>query len=172
MAGLNVNLTGYGDWSPAMTLARGAAEQGRGLNLHLGDADGTSHVYKFDLRKLKPGVPQQVVAEYGASLAEPQNIEKPGTTPGWARVTVIFMVIGDWSGKPIDVVLSGIDLAPPTDELRAGRAKLRELQAKEAERPAWRPRPRSRPGKAAGTRARRIRRTAPKCSTSAPWRRT
>ena len=117
VAGLNLKLTGRDDWSPALTLALGEQNKAGSLNLHLGDADGTSHTYKFDLRKLKPGAPQQVVADYGASLAEPQNVEKPGTAPGLGPLT-IFMVIGDWSDKPIDVVLSRIALAPPTDELR------------------------------------------------------
>jgi len=31
VAGLNVNLTGYGDWSPAMTLAVGDALPGGGV---------------------------------------------------------------------------------------------------------------------------------------------
>ena len=44
------------------------------------------------------------------------------------------MVIGDWSDEPVDVVLSGIVLAPPNDEFRAGRAKLKEIKAREAER--------------------------------------
>jgi len=42
-------------------------------------------------------------------------------------------VIGDWSDKPVDVVLSEIGLTPPTDELRAQRDQLREAKAKEAE---------------------------------------
>ena len=135
VAGLNMDLTGYGEWSPAMTLVVTEQNQAASLSLNLGDADGTSHTYKFDLRQLKPGVPQQVVPDYGASLAEPQNVEeKAGTTPGLDLDRIsIFMVLGDWSDKPIDVVLSGIVLMPPTDELRAGRVKLKELQAKEAE---------------------------------------
>ena len=133
IAGLNVNLTGYGDWSPAMTLAVGEQNKASTLNLHLSDADGTSHQYKFDLRELKPGASQQVVAEYGASLAEPQNVEKAGKTPGLDNVASL-MVIGDWSGNTVDVVLSGIVLVPPTDEFRAGRAKLKELHVKEAEK--------------------------------------
>ncbi len=133
VAGLNVDLTGYGDWSPAMTLAVGEENKAGALNLHLSDADGTSHTYKFDLRKLKPGASQQVVAENGASLAEPQNVEKAGKTPGLDNVASL-MVIGDWGGNAVDVVLSGIVLVPPTDELRAQRAKLKELHAKEAEK--------------------------------------
>jgi endoglucanase len=133
VAGLNVSLAGHGDWSPALTLSTGEQNKAGGLNLHLSDADGTSHTYKFDLRKLKPGLPQQVVAEYGASLAEPQNVEKAGTTPGLQGVASL-LVIGDWGGNPVDVVLSGIVLVPPTDALRAERAKLKEIKAKEAEK--------------------------------------
>ena len=133
IAGLNVNLTGHGDWSPAMTLAVGQQNKAETLSLHLSDADGTSHAYKFDLRKLKPGTPQQIVADYGASLAEPQNVEKPGGTPGLDAVASL-MVIGDWSGNPVEVVLSGIVLVPPTDERRASLATLKEIKAKEAEK--------------------------------------
>ncbi len=131
-AGLNVDLTGYGDWSPAMNLSVRPQNKATALNLNLSDADGTSHAFKFDLSQLKPGVPLQVVAESGASLADPQNVEKPGTTPGLANVAN-FIVGGDWSAKPVEVVLSGIVLVPPSDELRAGRTKLQEIKAKETE---------------------------------------
>jgi endoglucanase len=133
VAGTNLKLTGHDDWSPVLTLALGEQNKAGALSLHLGDADGTSHTYKFDLRKLEPGAPRQVVADHGASLAEPHNVEKPGTTLGLGPIT-IFMLIGDWSDKPIDVVLSRIALAPPTDELRAQRSQLREVKAKEAQR--------------------------------------
>jgi endoglucanase len=132
VAGLNVNVAGYGDWSPAMTLAVSEQNTAGTLKLLLIDAGGTSHAYGFDLRKLKPNTPRQLVADYGASLAEPQNVEKAGKTPGVNHVAV-WMVIGDWSASAVDIVLSGIVLVPPTDELRAGRAKLKELHAKEAE---------------------------------------
>jgi endoglucanase len=132
IAGLNVNVTGFSDWSPAMLLTVGEQNKAGMLNLHLSNSQGTSHQYKFDLRKLKPGVSQKVVADYGASLAEPEKVEKPGKTPGLADVAT-WMVIGDWSGNPVEIVLSGIELVPPTDALRAGRAKLRELHAREAE---------------------------------------
>ena len=38
-----------------MTLAVTARNQAGSLSLHLADADGTTHSYRFDLRKLKPG---------------------------------------------------------------------------------------------------------------------
>ena len=133
VAGLNVDLKGFGDWSPAMRLAVTEQNKAGTLSLILNDADGTSHKYTFDLRKLKPGLPAQLVPDYGASLAEPEIVEKPGTTPGLDGVAV-WMIVGDWSGNALDVVLSGIGLVPPTGELRAGRDKLRELHAKEAQR--------------------------------------
>ncbi|MGO9114834.1 MAG: glycoside hydrolase family 9 protein [Thermoguttaceae bacterium] len=132
IAGLNVPVGNYGDWSPTMTLAVTEKNQAANLNLHFGDSDGTGHTYKFDLRKLKPGVPQQLVADYGTSLAEPLKVEKKGTRPGLGQISLL-MVIGDWSDKPVDVVLSRIALVPPTDEIRAGRIELKKIKAREAE---------------------------------------
>ncbi len=102
------------------------------LTLHLSDADGASHSYRFELRNLKPNSPQQLVADYGASLAEPLKVEKVGTPPGLRQIST-WMIVGDWSDKPIDLVLSGIALVPPTDDIRAGRAKLKAIKAQEAE---------------------------------------
>ncbi len=79
-AGLNLQTATLADWTPALTLAVGPQNKAAALNLMLRDADETGHQYKFDLRGLKPGVAQRVVAEFGASLAEPQSIEKPGAT--------------------------------------------------------------------------------------------
>ena len=101
------------------------------MDLCLQNANGTGHHYRFDLRKLKPGSSQRVVAEYGASLAEPQSVEKPGKSPGLGNVA-IWLVIGDWGGGAVDVVLSEIALVPPTAELRQ-RAKLKAIKAEEAE---------------------------------------
>ena len=133
VAGLTVGLRDRGDWSPALRLVVGEQNKTGALSLHLSDGDGTSHSYKFDLRRLKPGVTQLLVADYGASLAEPQNVEKPGKTPSLDNVASL-LVIGDWSGNVVDVVISGIVLAPPTDKLRAQRAKFAEIKAKAAEK--------------------------------------
>lgn len=132
MVSLNLPVDTLGDSTPALRLALGEHNQATTLNLHLADADGTSHTFKFDLRRLKPGPPQLLTADYGASLAVPQGIDKPGTTPGLGRLNLL-MVIGDFSGNAVDLVLSGIVLVPATDELRAARAKLAELKAREAE---------------------------------------
>jgi len=104
VAGLSLKLAEFGDWTPALTLTVSEQNKAGLLNLHLTDADGTSHTYKFGLRQLQPGVSQRVTAEFGASLAEPQNVEKPGEKPGLQGV-VNCMVIGDWSGNAVEVVL-------------------------------------------------------------------
>ncbi len=116
-----------------MTLTAGQRNTLGTLNLHLSDSDGTSQVYTFDLRKLKPGATRQLVAQYGASVAEPQSVEKPGTVPGLGNIAT-WMIMGDWSTGAVDVVLSGMVLVPPTEALRAQRAQLRELHAREARR--------------------------------------
>ena len=132
IAGLKMDVTGYGDWSPVMTLAVTERNRAGMLSLHLTNADGTSHIYDFELRKLKPNAPQQLVADFGASLAEPSKVEKAGATPGLGQISSLI-VVGDWSDKPVDVVLSRIALVPPTDEIRAGRARLKRIKAEEAE---------------------------------------
>ena len=139
VAGLNVDVTGYGDWSPTMTLAVSRQNTAGALKLLLIDAGGTSHAYGFDLRKLKPNTPQRLAADYGTSLAEPQSVEKAGKTPGLSHVAV-WMVIGDWSAGAVDIVLSGIVLVPPTDESprRPGEAQGASCQAIRASSPASR----------------------------------
>ena len=107
VAGLSAKFPGKSDWTPALKLTAGKKNKATTLNLQLTDGDGTSHAYRFDLRTLTPGKPQQVTAEYGASLAEPQNVEKPGTTPGLDGVAS-YLVVGNWSDEPVEVVLAGI----------------------------------------------------------------
>lgn len=134
-AGLQADAGNRGEWSPALRLTAGDGNQAAAINLHLGDADGTSHSYRFDLSPLAAGDPgvRLLTPEYGAALAEPGKAEKPGETPGLdlAKLSLV-MLIGDWSGKAVDVTLASIVLVPPDDALRAGRAQLRELKAKEA----------------------------------------
>ena len=86
IAGLKVDVTGYGDWSPAMTLAVTERNRAGSLSLHLIDAGGTSHIYGFELRKLKPNTPQQLVADYGASLAEPPRWRRQAQRPAWGQI--------------------------------------------------------------------------------------
>ena len=132
VAGLKLDTAEFPDWTPTLTLMAGERNRASHLNLHLTDADGTSHQYRFDLRGLKPRGSQRVVAQHGASLTEPQAVEKPGKAPGLDGVAS-YLVIGDWSGNPVELVLSRIEWTPPTDALRAERATLRELKAREAE---------------------------------------
>jgi endoglucanase len=132
IAGMSVDVRDCGDWSPALTLTVTGQNQAGTLNLHLQEADGTAHVYRFDLKDLTPGQAQTLTPDYGVSLNEPSTVEKPGATPGLLQVNTL-MVIGDWSGKPVDIVLSRVALTPPTAALLAGRAQLQEIRAREAQ---------------------------------------
>ncbi|HUT35206.1 MAG TPA: glycoside hydrolase family 9 protein [Planctomycetota bacterium] len=136
-AGFNiqVNVAGHRDWTPAIRLTAAEGHGAARLRLILGDADGTTHEYAFDLAALKRGEPQTVTAENGASLAEPGQLKAPGKTEGFdaARLTMI-QVQGDWSDKPVDLLLAGIVLVEPNEAILAERAKLREKRAREAER--------------------------------------
>jgi len=136
-AGLQVAAGDRGDWSPALRVTAGGGNQATAINLHLGDADGTSHSYRFDLSKLVAGggATQVLTPEYGASLAEPGKEEKPGSAPGLDLANLaLVMLIGDWSANAVDLTLSGVILVPPDEALRARRAELREIKAREAEK--------------------------------------
>ena len=129
LGGETLSLKGYEDWTPALKLAVTAQNKAPVLNLSIADAAERGASFSFDLRNLKPGQTVQVLANHGASLAEP---EKPGKTPDWAHITNI-LVMGGWTAQPMDVVLSEIVLVPPDDAIRANRAKLKEMRAREAE---------------------------------------
>ena len=130
LGGETLSLIGYEDWTPALKLMVTEKNKAPVLNLSLGDASETGANYTFNLRDLKPGQTVQVLANYGASLAEP---EKAGTTPDLAHITNV-LIMGGWTAQPVDVVLSGIVLVPPNDEVLAARKKLKERRAQEAER--------------------------------------
>ena len=167
VTGLNVKIAEFVDWTPVLTLAVGEQNKAELLNLLLRDADGTSHQFKFNLRGLTPGSSQKVAAEYGAALAEPQIVEKPGDTPGLEGV-VSYLVIGDWSGSAVDVVLSGIELVPPTETLLPNGPKLRERRPRKRTRLAKWPRRRRTPAASSWKPAHHIRRTVLKCGTYVP----
>ena len=83
VAGLNLKLAEFGDWTPALTLAVGEqnkAGHAEPASSTMPMAPATSS--SSTCARSSPALPQQVVADYGASLAEPQIVEKPGTTPG------------------------------------------------------------------------------------------
>jgi endoglucanase len=129
LGGEALSLIGYENWTPALKLLVTEANKAPVLNVTIADAAERGAHFTFDLRNLKRNRVVQVLANYGASLAEP---EKPGKRPDLARITNV-LVMGGWTAEPVDVVLSEIVLVPPNDEVRAGRAKLREIRARDAE---------------------------------------
>jgi endoglucanase len=136
---LHRNVDGCGDFTPALTVTATDKHKAKGLFLALTDADGTSHKYSFDLSKLQPGVPQQVLALEGASLTEPSAVDKPGTAPGLDLSKIeILLFVGDWGVNPFDLTISAVSVAPPSSEILAQRAKLRERLAREAREAAER----------------------------------
>ena len=136
---LHRNLEGCGDFTPALTVTATDKHKAKGLFFALTDADGTSHKYQFDLSKLQPGVPQQILALEGASLTEPSAVDKPGTVPGLDLSKIeILIFVGDWSVNPVDLTISAVSAVPPTDEILAQRVKLRERLAREAKAAAER----------------------------------
>lgn len=130
--GLQTPTRDRGDWSPTLTLAVGSQNQAAQIHLHLTDADGTEHAYTFDLAGLPRNQKQTATPQFGASLDEPLKVVKPGGAPGLGEIK-LALVIGDWTDKAVDVVLSEIGLTPPTEKLLAQRAELRARRAREEE---------------------------------------
>ncbi|MBM4086821.1 MAG: hypothetical protein FJ272_18695, partial [Planctomycetes bacterium] len=128
-------LAACADWTPAIKVTVGPDNKARRIRLILGDADGSKQEHAFDLANLKPGEPATVTAEFGASLAEPAKSGDPGQIAGFDAAHVTMMQVqGDWSDRPVDLLITGIVLVEPNDVLRAQRAQLRETRAKEAEK--------------------------------------
>lgn len=128
IAGLQVPLQGFQDWTPALRILVGQGNHTSTLYIVLSDSDGTVHRYRFDLRKAQPNTPITLIADYGTSIAEPYEVEKKGEKAGLSDIAV-WMVVGDWSDDPLDVTLIHLELVPATDALRAQREEWRRIKA-------------------------------------------
>ncbi len=128
IAGLKVAVSEFQDWTPALRVQIGQGNRASTLFVVMEDSDGTKHRYRFDLTKAQPTAPTTLIADYGASLAEPYEVEDPGKKAGFTDIAVL-MVVGDWSNEPLEVTLSHLELLPPTDALRAQREELRRIKA-------------------------------------------
>ncbi len=132
---MKLDVSAFMDWTPALQLTVNAGNQADRLRLILGDADGTSHEYAFILSQRTTGETIEITAVDGASLSD----ENAGKTEGkladfdLAHITMI-QVQGDWSSKPVDVLLSGITLAAPDRHILAERSKAAEQRARDAEK--------------------------------------
>ncbi len=127
IAGLQVALDDFQDWTPALRLEVGQGNRASVLYLVLSDTDGTVHRYRFDLRQAASGVPTTLIADYATPVAEPYEVEKSGEKPGLSDIA-IAMVVGDWSAEPLNVRLIQVELFPPTDAFRAQRAEWNRIR--------------------------------------------
>ncbi len=128
---LSSNVSREADASPALRLTVGAANQAKSLRMLVRDEDGTVHKYVLHL----PSEAGQatVTPVDGASLTEPNEIDKPGDTPGLDLLTLSqVQVLGDWQDAALDVTVDAVLLQTTGPELMA---KRKERDAKrEAER--------------------------------------
>ncbi len=128
------DLTAFAEHTPLLVVTVGPRNAAKSLRVTLQDADGSEANYMMRLDRVPPGTAAEVVAEDGASLREPGGAGDPGKVPGFDISQVAHAVIvGDWTGNFVDVVLHRLALIPPTPELLAARERLRQRLAKDAE---------------------------------------
>jgi endoglucanase len=127
---VTLDLTAHADRTPVLAVSAGAANRLKTLKVLLKDADGTAQEYAFPLE----GAAAPVTAAEGASLREPGGTGDAGTQAGFdlAKVAQVI-VLGDWSGQPVDFVVRRLDLVEPTPAIRAAREQRRKRLEKEAE---------------------------------------
>ena len=121
-AGYNAaaDLSKYGADCPVMVVKRGAKNQASTLKLILQDAGGVKREFSYDLRKAStseftPLMPNDGWAVSPAAADEVDLSFDPSMVRGQ-------LLIGDWSGSPLDIQIREITLAKPSTELLAQRA--------------------------------------------------
>ena len=119
LGGETLSLKGYEDWTPALKLMVTKENKAPVLNVTIGDAAERGANFTFDLQKLKRGQTVQVLANYGASLAEP---EKAGKKPDLVTLPTSW----SWeAGQPSRWMPCSPGLCscrPTTRSVRAGRS--------------------------------------------------
>ena len=130
------NLAGLGDSSPRLRLRLNQGNKADRLQLAIMDQDGTSHGYEFDLTGVALGQFVEVSPVGGASLSLAGKVNEAGTQAGLDLANIKeFHVQGTWRSLPTDISLDRIDLAAPTEAVRAQRVVLQqELKAAEENR--------------------------------------
>jgi len=130
----SLDLSSYLDWTPTLTVSAGNGNRAEIIRVILG-GDGGGHEYSFNLSALKPGESVTLLAESGASLRDPVKApaEAKGKSFDAARIN-LFQIQGDWSARPVDLLITKIALTEPTEAIRAQRAALMAKKAQEAEK--------------------------------------
>ena len=129
-----LDLSAYLDWTPTLTVSAGDGNKADKIRVILG-GEGAGHEYTFDLSALKPGESATLLAESGASLREPVKTptEEKGKSFDAAKIN-LFQIQGDWSAKPVDLLITKIALTEPTEAIQAQRAALAAKKAQAAEK--------------------------------------
>ncbi len=126
-----LDLSPYLDWTPTLTVSAGDGNQADKIRVILG-GDGAGHEYTFNLSALKPGESVTLLAESGASLRDPVK-EGKGKSFDAAHIN-LFQIQGDWSDKPLDLLIARIALTEPTEAIHAQRAALAAKKTQAAEK--------------------------------------
>ncbi len=129
-----LDLSAYLDWTPNLTVSAGDGNKADKLRVILG-GDGAGHEYTFNLPALKPGESVTLLAESGASLREPVKSPAEGKGKSFDAAKInLFQIQGDWSAKPVDLLIIKIALTEPTEAIQAQRAALAAKKAQEADK--------------------------------------
>ena len=130
-----LDLSAFAERTPALTVTAGPGNQAKSIRITLSDEDGTAHEYVFNLGALAPGATATVTAEDGASLKEPCKVGKEGKQAGLDLARIVqYVITGDWTGTPVDLIFRKLELVAPTPQIVAQREKLQQRLAADAER--------------------------------------
>ncbi len=129
-----LDLSAFLEWTPTLTVSAGDGNKADKIRVILG-GDGGGHEYTFNLSGLKPGETATLLAESGASLRDPVKTPTEGKGKSFDAAHLnLFQIQGDWSAKPVDLLISKIALTEPTEAIQAQRADLAAMKTQAAEK--------------------------------------
>ncbi|WP_231615394.1 glycoside hydrolase family 9 protein [Novipirellula artificiosorum] len=121
-AGYNVaaDLSNCGADCPVMVVKRGTQNRASTLKLILQDAGGVKREFSYDLSKASTSefTPLMPNDGWAVSPAATDEVDRSFDT----SMIQSQLLIGDWSGSPLDILIREITLAKPNTELLAQRA--------------------------------------------------
>ncbi len=131
------DFSAFADRVPALTLTLGPDNKAAKIRATIGDSDGASYEFIYDLKEVEPGKKTTVYPEKGANLRHPNKAGKDGEAKvldaGKISQTA---VIGDWKNTPVEITVHQLELAEASTEMKAEREKMLQQQARQAARKA------------------------------------